>query len=53
VRELCGHDISSTRGREALGFGLKAMRVLGIPPPRGPAMEPGTEAGKVRRPKED
>jgi PucR C-terminal helix-turn-helix domain len=53
VKELCGHDISSTRGREALGFGLKAMRVLGIPPPRGPAMEPGTEAGKVRRPKED
>jgi DNA-binding PucR family transcriptional regulator len=53
VRELCGHDISSTQGREALGFGLKAMRVLGIPPPRGPAMEPGTEAGRVRRPKED
>jgi sugar diacid utilization regulator len=53
VKELCGHDISSTQGREALGFGLKAMRVLGIAPPRGPAMEPGTEAGKVRRPKED
>jgi hypothetical protein len=24
------------------------MRVLGIPPPRGPAMEPGTEAGKAK-----
>ncbi len=51
VKELCGHDITSTEGREKLGLGLKAMRVLGIPPPRGPAMEPGTEAGraKVRR----
>jgi sugar diacid utilization regulator len=53
VKELSGHDISSTQGREALGFGLKAMRVLGIAPPRGPAMEPGTVAGKVRRPKDD
>jgi sugar diacid utilization regulator len=53
VKELSGHDISSTQGREALGFGLKAMRVLGIAPPRGPAMEPGTAAGKVRRPQED
>src|SRR5262245_27463982 len=51
VRELCGHDITSTEGREKLGLGLKAMRVLGIAPPRGPALEPGTEGGraKVRR----
>ncbi len=51
VKELCGHDITSTEGREKLGLGLKAMRVLGISPPRGPALEPGTEAGraKVRR----
>ena len=53
ARELSGHDITSTEGREKLGLGLKAMRVLGIAPPRGPAMEPGAEAGKVRRPKED
>jgi hypothetical protein len=53
VRDLSGHDISSTVGREKLGLGLKAMRVLGIAPPRGPAMEPGTEAGRVRPPKED
>ena len=51
VRELSGHDISSTEGREKLGLGLKSMRVLGIAPPRGPALEPGTEAGKVRRKK--
>ncbi len=49
VRELCGHDLGSTAGREKLGLGLKAMRVLGIPAPRGPALEPGTEAGQVRR----
>ncbi len=51
ARELCGHDITSTVGREKLGLGLKAMRVLGIAPPRGPALEPGTTAGraKVRR----
>ena len=55
VKELCGHDITSTEGREKLGLGLKAMRVLGIPPPRGPATEPGTEAGraKVRRKAEE
>ena len=55
VKELCGHDITSTVGREKLGLGLKAMRVLGIPPPRGPALEPGTEAGraKVRRKADD
>jgi DNA-binding PucR family transcriptional regulator len=49
VRELCGHDVTSTEGREKLGLGLKAMRVLGISAPRGPALEPGSEAGKVRR----
>ena len=53
VRELSGHDISSSEGREKLSLGLKAMRVLGIAPPRGPATEPGTEAGKVRRPTDD
>jgi sugar diacid utilization regulator len=53
VRELSGHDIFSTEGRERLGLGLKAMRVLGIAHPAGPATEPGTEAGQVRRPSED
>jgi DNA-binding PucR family transcriptional regulator len=53
VRELSGHDISSSEGREKLSLGLKAMRVLGIAASRGPATEPGTEAGKVRRPAED
>jgi len=48
VKELCGHDITSTEGREKLGLGLKAMRVLGIAPPRGPAMEPGTKAGRAK-----
>jgi len=47
VRELTGLDVSSTDGRERLGLGLKAMRVLGIMPARGPATEPGTEAGRV------
>jgi sugar diacid utilization regulator len=47
VRELSGHDLASTEGREKLSLGLKAMRVLGIASPRGPAMEPGAEAGKV------
>ena len=49
VSELCGHDVSSTEGREKLGLGLKAMRVLGIASPRGPALEPGAEGGKVPR----
>jgi DNA-binding PucR family transcriptional regulator len=49
AKELCGHDVTSTEGREKLGLGLKAMRVLGIAPPRGPALEPGTSAGKVGR----
>jgi sugar diacid utilization regulator len=53
VRELCGHDVSATEGREKLGLGLKAMRVLGIASPRGPALEPGAGGGKVARPGED
>jgi PucR family transcriptional regulator, purine catabolism regulatory protein len=53
VRELCGHDVSSTEGREKLGLGLKAMRVLGIASPRGPALEPGSKGGKVSRNPED
>jgi sugar diacid utilization regulator len=53
VRELAGHDISSSEGREKLSLGLKAMRVLGIAAPHGPATEPGTEAGQVRPPSED
>ena len=51
VQELCGHDVSATEGREKLGLGLKAMRVLGIASPRGPALEPGAEAGKVQVPR--
>jgi len=47
ARELCGHDVTSTEGREKLGLGLKAMRVLGIHSPIGPAGEPGSEAGRV------
>ena len=39
--------MSSTDGRERLSLGLKAMRVLGIVPPGGPAHESGAEAGRV------
>lgn len=49
VRELCGHDLSSTEGREKLGLGLKAMRVLGIQPPGGPALEAGARRGRPGR----
>jgi sugar diacid utilization regulator len=49
VRELSGLDVSSSDGREKLSLGLKAMRVLGIPAPRGPATEAGAEAGRVPR----
>jgi sugar diacid utilization regulator len=49
VRELTRLDVSSTDGREKLSLGLKAMRVLGIAPPRGPASEPGAEGGRVPR----
>jgi sugar diacid utilization regulator len=47
VRELSGLDVGSSEGREKLSLGLKAMRVLGIPAPRGPATEAGAEGGRV------
>ena len=47
VRELTGLDVQSTDGREKLSLGLKAMRVLGIAAPRGPATEPGAGGGRV------
>jgi len=47
VKELTTFDVSSTDGRERLSLGLKAMRVLGIVPPGGPAQEKGSEAGRV------
>jgi sugar diacid utilization regulator len=53
VKELCGHDVSATEGREKLGLGLKAMRVLGIASPSGPAQEPGAKGGKVARASEE
>jgi sugar diacid utilization regulator len=53
VKELTGHDIGSSEGREKLSLGLKAMRVLGISTAAGPAMEPGAEGGRVRPPAED
>ena len=49
MREITGLDVNSTDGREKLSFGLKAMRVLGIAAPRGPASERGVAAGRVRR----
>jgi DNA-binding PucR family transcriptional regulator len=49
VRELSGLDVGSTDGREKLSLGLKAMRVLGIAHPGGPATEAGAEAGRVPR----
>jgi DNA-binding PucR family transcriptional regulator len=49
VRELSGHDVSSSDGREKLSLGLKAMRVLGIASAAGPASEAGAEAGRVPR----
>jgi sugar diacid utilization regulator len=47
ARELSGLDVGSSDGREKLSLGLKAMRVLGIAAPRGPATEAGAEAGRV------
>jgi sugar diacid utilization regulator len=49
VRDLTGLDVSSTDGREKLGLGLKAMRVLGIAVPSGPAREAGAGGGRVPR----
>jgi hypothetical protein len=53
VKELTELDVSSTDGRERLGLGLKAMRVLGIVPPHGPALEAGAETGRVSRAEKD
>jgi len=53
VRDLSGLDVGSSDGREKLSLGLKAMRVLGIPPRRGPADEVGAEAGRVPREAKD
>ena len=47
VKDLTGLDCSSTDGRERLSLGLKAMRVLGIANPGGPAYEAGAEGGRV------
>ena len=52
ARELCGHDVTSTEGREKLGLGLKAMRVLGIASPSGPGPRAGHRGGAgCRRPR--
>jgi DNA-binding PucR family transcriptional regulator len=53
VKELTGLDVGSTDGRERLGLGLKAMRVLGMSPPGGPALEAGAEAGRVPKDQKD
>jgi len=53
VRDISGLDIGSTDGRERLSLGLKAMRVLGIAAPRGPAREVGAGAGRVPRETKD
>jgi sugar diacid utilization regulator len=53
VRDLTGLDVSSTDGREKLGLGLKAMRVLGIAASRGPATEAGAGGGRVPRETKD
>ncbi len=47
VKELTSLDVGSTDGRERLSLGLKAMRVLGVAAPGGPATEPGAGAGRV------
>jgi len=51
IRDLCGLDVNSSDGRERLSLGLKAMRVLGITEPKGPATEAGTSGGRVRGPR--
>jgi sugar diacid utilization regulator len=53
VKELTSLDVGSTDGRERLSLGLKAMRVLGIVPPGGPAHEQGAEAGRVPKERKD
>jgi len=44
IRDLSGHDATATEGRERLGLGIKAMRVLGIASPRGRSKERKTVA---------
>jgi sugar diacid utilization regulator len=53
VKELTGLDVNSTDGRERLGLGLKAMRVLGVRAPSAPVFEPGAESGRVPKPPKD
>jgi sugar diacid utilization regulator len=53
VKELTGLDVNSTDGRERLGLGLKAMRVLGVRAPSAPVFEPGAESGRVPKPPTD
>jgi DNA-binding PucR family transcriptional regulator len=53
VKDLSGLDVASTDGREKLGLGLKAMRVLGIAAPSGPAAEAGAGGGRVKRETKD
>jgi sugar diacid utilization regulator len=47
IKELTGLDVNSTDGRERLGLGLKAMRVLGKRAPTAPVFEPGAKSGRV------
>ena len=53
IKELTGLDVNSTDGRERLGLGLKAMRVLGVRAPSAPVFEPGAERGRVPKPPAD
>ncbi|HZO58174.1 MAG TPA: helix-turn-helix domain-containing protein [Solirubrobacterales bacterium] len=53
IKELAGLDVNSTDGRERLGLGLKAMRVLGVRAPSAPVFEPGAERGRVPKPQAD
>ena len=53
MKELTGLDVDSTDGRERLGLGLKAMRVLGVRAPSAPVFEPGAERGRVPKPSSD
>ena len=53
VKELTSLDVNSTDGRERLGLGLKAMRVLGVRAPNAPVFEPGAERGRVPKPGAD
>ena len=48
VKELTGLDVNSTDGRERLSLGLKAMRVLGIVPPGGPAPKRAAKQAECR-----